>query len=114
VRAARSIQQRCVRRVNGRWRARAKPTRRLQSQEIDQQVLLDDAATAKFLNVAATRLGWSARSTHRALKVARTIADWPHLKSLRCRIWRRPFSTAPKFRCADLVGCGADPAQSGA
>ena len=29
----------------------------------------------KFLQVAATRLGWSARSTHRALKVARTIAD---------------------------------------
>ena len=25
--------------------------------------------------LAATRLGWSARSTHRALKVARTIAD---------------------------------------
>jgi len=37
-------------------------------------VLLDEAA-AKFLNVAAARLGWSARSTHRALKVARTIAD---------------------------------------
>ena len=35
---------------------------------------LDDAAV-KFLNVAAARLGWSARSTHRALKVARTIAD---------------------------------------
>jgi len=29
----------------------------------------------KFLNDAAARLGWSARSTHRALKVARTIAD---------------------------------------
>ena len=35
---------------------------------------LQDAA-AKFLNTAAARLGWSARSTHRALKVARTIAD---------------------------------------
>ncbi|HXE47940.1 MAG TPA: ATP-dependent protease, partial [Ramlibacter sp.] len=30
---------------------------------------------AKFLNIAAARLGWSARSTHRTLKVARTIAD---------------------------------------
>ena len=29
----------------------------------------------QFLNTAAARLGWSARSTHRALKVARTIAD---------------------------------------
>ncbi|MBC7682474.1 MAG: YifB family Mg chelatase-like AAA ATPase, partial [Ferruginibacter sp.] len=46
----------------------------LQGQEIDTYVALDDAA-AKFLNVAAARLGWSARSTHRALKVARTIAD---------------------------------------
>jgi len=46
----------------------------LQGQEIDQHVLLDEAA-AKFLNIAAARLGWSARSTHRALKVARTIAD---------------------------------------
>jgi magnesium chelatase family protein len=46
----------------------------LQGQEIDIHVALDDAAT-KFLNVAAARLGWSARSTHRALKVARTIAD---------------------------------------
>ena len=46
----------------------------LQGQEIDRHLRLDDAA-AKFLNVAATRLGWSARGTHRVLKVARTIAD---------------------------------------
>ncbi len=46
----------------------------LQGQEIDDHMHLD-AAAAKFLNVAAARLGWSARSTHRALKVARTIAD---------------------------------------
>ena len=46
----------------------------LQGQEIDAHLALDGAAT-KFLNVAAARLGWSARSTHRALKVARTIAD---------------------------------------
>ena len=46
----------------------------LQGQEIDAHLHLDDAA-AKFLHTAAARLGWSARSTHRALKVARTIAD---------------------------------------
>jgi magnesium chelatase family protein len=46
----------------------------LQGQEIDDCLLLD-AAAAKFLGIAAARLGWSARSTHRALKVARTIAD---------------------------------------
>ncbi len=51
-----------------------KPNLNLQGQEIDAHVALDDAAV-KFLNVAAARLGWSARGTHRALKVARTIAD---------------------------------------
>lgn len=46
----------------------------LDGQAIDEQCKLDDAA-AKFLNTAATRLGWSGRSIHRCLKVARTIAD---------------------------------------
>lgn len=46
----------------------------LQGKAIDTQCQLDDAA-AKFLNTAAARLGWSGRSIHRCLKVARTIAD---------------------------------------
>ena len=46
----------------------------LQGKAIDTQCQLDPAA-AKFLNVAAARLGWSARGIHRCLKVARTIAD---------------------------------------
>lgn len=46
----------------------------LQGQAIERHVRLDHDAR-KFLNVAAARLGWSARATHRALKVARTIAD---------------------------------------
>ncbi len=46
----------------------------LQGSEIDQHAGLD-AEAIRFLNLAATRLGWSGRSTHRALKVARTIAD---------------------------------------
>jgi magnesium chelatase family protein len=69
-----SIRERCT---TARARAMArqgKSNQALQGQEIDLHLLLDDAA-AKFLNIAATRLGWSARSTHRALKVARTIAD---------------------------------------
>ena len=46
----------------------------LQGKAIDTQCRLDEAAR-KFLNTAAARLGWSARSIHRCLKVARTIAD---------------------------------------
>lgn len=63
--------------VQARARALArqgKTNQALQGQEIDAHLHLDDTA-AKFLNTAAARLGWSARSTHRALKVARTIAD---------------------------------------
>ena len=32
-------------------------------------------ADNRFMQKAATRLGWSGRSLHRALRVARTIAD---------------------------------------
>ena len=46
----------------------------LSGKAIDEQCRLDDVA-AKFLNTAAARLGWSGRSIHRCLKVARTIAD---------------------------------------
>jgi magnesium chelatase family protein len=46
----------------------------LQGTEIDQHAALADKAT-DFLRTASTRMGWSARSTHRVLKVARTIAD---------------------------------------
>ena len=46
----------------------------LQGKDVDTHAQLENAAQ-KFLHVAAARLGWSARSTHRVLKVARTIAD---------------------------------------
>ena len=41
---------------------------------LDLHCALDDAS-AKFLQAAAARLGWSARGFHRVLRVARTIAD---------------------------------------
>jgi len=41
---------------------------------IDTQCALDPA-TSNFLQGAATKLGWSARSFHRVLRVARSIAD---------------------------------------
>ncbi len=46
----------------------------LQGTDIDRHLALDSAAS-QFIRKAATRLAWSARATHRALKVARTIAD---------------------------------------
>jgi len=55
-------------------RRQGKPNHALQGTELETQVTLDDASR-HFLNKAAARLGWSARSTHRAMRVARTIAD---------------------------------------
>ena len=46
----------------------------LQGREIDQHTQLAPEA-GTFLRNAAARLGWSARATHRTLKIARTIAD---------------------------------------
>lgn len=46
----------------------------LQGREIDTHCALGEA-TRSFLQTAATRLGWSARGTHRTLKLARSIAD---------------------------------------
>ena len=69
-----AIRARCMAARERAIARQGKSNQALQGQEIDVHVLLDEAA-AKFLNVAAARLGWSGRSTHRALKVARTIAD---------------------------------------
>ncbi len=68
-----------VRARSGRARERAvqrqgKANHALQGREIDLQVRLDPEA-ARFLQLASARLGWSARGTHRAMQVARTIAD---------------------------------------
>ena len=46
----------------------------LQGQALDAHVQLAPAANT-FLQNAALKLGWSSRATHRALRVARTIAD---------------------------------------
>ena len=72
--ASAAIRERTTAARNRALARQGKTNLALQGQEIDLHVQLDEAA-AKFLNVAATRLGWSARGTHRALKVARTIAD---------------------------------------
>ncbi len=68
------IQQRCAAARDRAFARQGKSNQALQGKEIDLHVSLD-ASASRFLQVAAARLGWSARSTHRALKVARTIAD---------------------------------------
>ncbi len=50
------------------------PNALLSAAMLDQYCPLDAAAT-RFLQLAAERLGWSGRGLHRAIKVARTIAD---------------------------------------
>ena len=53
-----------------------------------------NAATSKYLQTASARLGWSARSFHRVLRIARTVADLagsetitlPHVaEAIQCR-----------------------------
>jgi magnesium chelatase family protein len=68
------VRERSVRARERALQRQGKANHALQGREIDQQVALD-AAAAKFLHTASARLGWSARSAHRAMKVARTIAD---------------------------------------
>ncbi|MGE4240183.1 YifB family Mg chelatase-like AAA ATPase [Ramlibacter sp.] len=68
------VRQRCAVAREVAIGRQGKPNNALQGEEIDMHAALDEGA-AKFLRTAASRLGWSARSTHRALKVARTIAD---------------------------------------
>ena len=72
--ATASIRQRVIAARERAVTRQGSPNQALEGRAIDAQCHLDDAA-AKFLNTAAARLGWSGRSIHRCLKVARTIAD---------------------------------------
>jgi magnesium chelatase family protein len=69
-----AIRGRCEAARERAMRRQGKSNHSLQGHEIDLYAGLGDAA-ARFLHLAAARLAWSARSTHRVLKVARTIAD---------------------------------------
>lgn len=63
--------------IQARCRAlerQGQPNQQLQGQSLQAYLQLDNAATA-LTHKAAERLGWSARATHRTLRVARTIAD---------------------------------------
>ena len=69
-----SIRARCAQARDHATARQGKTNHALAGQEIDTYALLDPAAS-KFLQSAAAQLGWSARGTHRTLKIARTIAD---------------------------------------
>jgi magnesium chelatase family protein len=72
--ATADVRERCAQARERSIARQGKTNQALQGKEIDRHAALDDEA-AKFLNIASARLGWSARATHRAMKVARTIAD---------------------------------------
>ena len=69
-----SIRSRVIAARERAMQRQGSPNQALQGGAIDRHAALDGAAR-QFIYNAAARLGWSARSTHRALKVARTIAD---------------------------------------
>jgi magnesium chelatase family protein len=68
------VRERCAAARERSIARQGKANQALHGKEMDGRVALDEAA-AKFLNLASARLGWSARATQRAMKVARTIAD---------------------------------------
>ena len=72
--ATAGVRARCVAARERAMARQGKANAALHGEEIDTHAALD-AAASPFLRRAAAQLGWSARATHRALKVARTIAD---------------------------------------
>lgn len=69
-----TLQARCLAARERAEQRQGGPNQALSAQEVQSLANLDTAAS-QFLQTAATRLGWSARATHRSLRVARTIAD---------------------------------------
>jgi magnesium chelatase family protein len=71
------VQTRCIAALQRAVERQGKANHALHGAEIDACATLG-AHARDFLRLAAARLGWSARATHRVLKVARTIADLSH------------------------------------
>jgi magnesium chelatase family protein len=69
-----TVRARCLAARATAWARQGTSNQALQGQALQTHLQLD-AAAATFLQNAATKMGWSSRSTHRALRVARTIAD---------------------------------------
>jgi magnesium chelatase family protein len=71
-----TVQRRCTLARDRALQRQGKPNRGLVGRELDDLQLSPEASQG--LHQAATRWAWSSRSTHRTLKVARTIADLAH------------------------------------
>jgi magnesium chelatase family protein len=69
-----AVRERCIAARERAVARQGRPNHALQGAELDAHAGLEPAATA-FLDHASARLAWSARATHRVLKVARTVAD---------------------------------------
>ena len=69
-----AVRARCVQARTTAMNRQGCANQALAGAQLEAQARLDPKA-ADFLKAAASKLGWSARATHRALKVARTIAD---------------------------------------
>ncbi|NBY70688.1 MAG: ATP-binding protein, partial [Betaproteobacteria bacterium] len=69
-----AVRARCVQARTAAMERQGCANQALAGAQLEAQARLDPKA-ADFLKAAASKLGWSARATHRALKVARTIAD---------------------------------------
>ncbi len=72
--ASASVRERVVAARNRALARQGAANQSLAGKALDEHVRAE-ATALKFLHTAAARLAWSARGTHRALRVARTIAD---------------------------------------
>ena len=69
-----AMRERCARARERAITRQGKPNQALQGALLQEHAPMHAQAQI-FLRKAAARLGWSARATHRVLRVARTIAD---------------------------------------
>jgi magnesium chelatase family protein len=72
--ASQPVRERCTAARQRAMDRQGTANQALQGREIDAHARLSGSAQ-DFLHRAAARLGWTARGTHRAMKVARTLAD---------------------------------------
>jgi magnesium chelatase family protein len=100
-----AVQARAVAARDRALQRQGKANHALHGEEIDLHAALSNAAT-DFLRLAAARLAWSARSTHRVLKMARTVADLAGAPAVEV-VQRRRSGAVPAgaLRFPTVAGC---------